>query len=72
MAMRTHTSTGVVGVADLSRDLTPSGGGATLGTRMVVVLLLHCAKHCPEIVGVRYYVAYSTYVDCGGVTKVKV
>ena len=29
-----------------------------LGTEMVVVLLLHCAKHCPEIVGVQYYIAY--------------
>ena len=37
-----------------NRDLTPSEGGATLGIGMVVVHLLHCAEHCPEIVGVRY------------------
>ena len=29
-----------------------------LGTGMVVVLILHCARHCLEIVGVRYYIAY--------------
>ena len=32
-------------------DLALIGGGATLGTGKVVVLLLHCARHCPEIVG---------------------
>ena len=31
-----------------------------LGTGIVVVLLLHCARHYSEIVGVRYNVAYST------------
>ena len=31
-----------------------------LGTGMVVVLLLHSVRHCPEIVGVGYYVIYST------------
>ena len=51
-----HTATpGAAG-----RDLTPSGSGATLGTGPVVVLSLHCVSRCPEIVGVRYYVAYST------------
>ena len=43
-----------------NRDLALIGGGATLGTGMVMVLLLHCARHCPNIVGVRYYVIYST------------
>ena len=32
-------------------DLAWSGGGAMLGTGTVVVLL-HCARHCPEIVSV--------------------
>ena len=34
-----------------------------LGTATVVVLLLHCARQCPEIVGVLYQVAYSKYHD---------
>ena len=41
------------GVAN--RDLARSGGGAMLGIGTVVVLLLHCARHCLEIVSVWSY-----------------
>ena len=43
-----------------------------LGTETLGVLLLHCAKHCLEIDGVQYYVAYSTALKIFGWSEISV